>query len=842
METPSTSIPISELLAHETWLRRVVVDLVTESEADDILQETWIAALGARDIANPRAWLRRVAQNLARVRRRGEARRHARESSVARDEAVASTDSIVERLHVHRDLAEAVGALDEPYRTAVLLRYFEDLSPSEIARRLGVPASTVRTQIDRGLRMVRGRFEGRDVRALATLVLLPRLGETAPPVTLAGTLLNWGVGVLAMSLRHKILIATTLIASLSSLSFWLRTDAAKPDADPVQASKVSVPDGPLVKHSPVTRSAVDPQAGGSSVPVVALPEGPPVAPLRGLVLDARGAPVAGVPLTLFFSGPPIVTTVFQGVAPIRSGPKFDLGVTDHEGRFSAAVGKQSGQIQAGGDWVSVRFDVPDASDRAEKEALVVVARRTSIGGQVVDDAGLPLAGVSVVPLLNGLLEYEAPLDHTSQLGVASCLTDANGAFKLRDVPELPELELRFTMTGFDSESLHEVAGREDLMVRLHTAPEGAYRVRGTVVDHHGRLVRGAMVLLGRSTAVTGRFGEFSLKSRSLSPESSFGACVPGFQPAVRSDVVTELLEGLPIAPVTLHLGGPALAIHGHVVDMDGDPLPDMTLTLLDATRVDTWQTVEDFVANRETKPTNVRGLVMRVDASTDEDGKFEIVGLMDRSYRVRVFDHKTLASRTVELVAGARDVVLKVDLETLRTVSGIVKSRAGQALSNVSVRWGLMTLEGPGLSLFAPGTVTETNTRGEFTLTDVPMGGCVLNLSGGAIVDHTEPLAGILDGASITITPRARCRVRVWLDDSSATRVQFLDAVGSAIDVKRTMGQMSIGGDGWDLKNGRTPVLEVSDAVTTLVVLRDGKEVARYPVTLGVADLTTLEF
>jgi hypothetical protein len=38
-----------------------------------------------------------------------------------------STDELVERLDVHRELAEAVSRLGDPDREVVLLRYYEDL-------------------------------------------------------------------------------------------------------------------------------------------------------------------------------------------------------------------------------------------------------------------------------------------------------------------------------------------------------------------------------------------------------------------------------------------------------------------------------------------------------------------------------------------------------------------------------------------------------------------------------------------------------------------------------------------------------------------------------------------
>ena len=58
-------------------------------------------------------------------------------------------------------LAKTVLALVEPYRTTVLLRYFEGLSSAEIARRTGVPSATVRWRLMRALEELRGKLDAR---------------------------------------------------------------------------------------------------------------------------------------------------------------------------------------------------------------------------------------------------------------------------------------------------------------------------------------------------------------------------------------------------------------------------------------------------------------------------------------------------------------------------------------------------------------------------------------------------------------------------------------------------------------------------------------------------------
>jgi hypothetical protein len=66
---------------------------------------------------------------------------------------------MLERLELQRRVVELVAALDEPYRTALLLRFYERREPADIALAIGVPAGTVRWRINEGLRRLRARLD-----------------------------------------------------------------------------------------------------------------------------------------------------------------------------------------------------------------------------------------------------------------------------------------------------------------------------------------------------------------------------------------------------------------------------------------------------------------------------------------------------------------------------------------------------------------------------------------------------------------------------------------------------------------------------------------------------------
>src|SRR5262245_47793427 len=107
-------------------LRRLAASLVSvPDDADDVVQDTWLAALTRRDdgIRNPDGWLHRVARYQAARRRRVDAQRRERELRVARSVLLPEPES---RAASDRML-QAIEGLREPYRGVIQLRFEEEL-------------------------------------------------------------------------------------------------------------------------------------------------------------------------------------------------------------------------------------------------------------------------------------------------------------------------------------------------------------------------------------------------------------------------------------------------------------------------------------------------------------------------------------------------------------------------------------------------------------------------------------------------------------------------------------------------------------------------------------------
>jgi RNA polymerase sigma-70 factor (ECF subfamily) len=178
-ETPSAA-QLAQFLAHDLWLRRLAVLLARDDDAaDDVAQQTWEAALKSPpDPSRPlRPWLAEVARNFVRKRARSWSRNQARLRDPALGADAPDTEALVERLEAQALIVQLVTGLEEPYRTVILLRFYDGKTPAEIAEVLKIPHGTARWRLKTGLDRLRDRLDqrcGTPEKRRAFLLLLSR--------------------------------------------------------------------------------------------------------------------------------------------------------------------------------------------------------------------------------------------------------------------------------------------------------------------------------------------------------------------------------------------------------------------------------------------------------------------------------------------------------------------------------------------------------------------------------------------------------------------------------------------------------------------------------------------
>ncbi len=329
-------ITAEELLVHAAGLRRLASRLVADgADADDLVQETLVAGL-----ENPPTrtqplfhWLVRVMRNFATARWRVESTRARREHAAAQSEAIPSDAELVERMELHRVVADEVLALPEPYRTAILSLYFDEVRAEARAKSLGIPAATIRSHVKRGIEMLRERLDARsngDREAwMSSLLALARAKPEALTAVGAAWLSSggWFVAkwlvllVFASGVFAFLGRAVCVAPQQSTPAIAKSNQAAPPNASATTTAALTEPAAQIES----ARTSVASTTTGTKR--AAIPES------FGRVIDAvTRAPIAGARVEVFFDDTPFAPSEL-GASP--SHPI--VAESDAEGRFRAAV-------------------------------------------------------------------------------------------------------------------------------------------------------------------------------------------------------------------------------------------------------------------------------------------------------------------------------------------------------------------------------------------------------------------------------------------------------------------------------------------------------------------------
>ncbi|MDB4960429.1 MAG: hypothetical protein JWP01_428 [Myxococcales bacterium] len=462
MAPPNRMHDPEKLLEHAAWLRRLAYSLVRdEAAADELVQDTWLAALRQPpDLNRPaRPWLRRVITNVARFRWRTEKHRAARELSMAAvaEQTASSPEDLLERHETQHLLSRLVAELEESYRTTILLRYEEGLSPAAIARRLGIPAGTVRSRLHEGLDRLRVRLDSihRGDRRSWIVAFAPLARRPAPPLA---------VPLVVFAL---IALAVVFLVAANGSSRAEERPAARVTAALLADS---VP--------PPAQAMLHPSQDGTGW---IAQTGAPSRRVAGIVV-AAGKPVTGSVVRLTSDA------ARTGMAPVlerRTGDdgRFDFGIQPAR---ESDVGAAAPGLLAAVEHIDLR------DPTAQPDALELTLRpcTASLYGTVTDAAGTPIANAEML-----------------REDVIGTTTDATGSYEvcMRQVGSSPEqLRVVLRAPGFGSLMIDVgLAGRERHDFVL--TPEAV--VDGRAHTANGEPIANARIWIERADTDTRREAE-----------------------------------------------------------------------------------------------------------------------------------------------------------------------------------------------------------------------------------------------------------------------------------------------------------------------------------------------
>jgi RNA polymerase sigma factor (sigma-70 family) len=544
-------------------------------DVEDAFQATFlILASRAASIRNGEVlggWLCRVAYRVATRARTLAARRSVIEP---RDRTAASAppEDLVERDDLNAAILGEVQLLPEKYRLPVQLCYLEGRTHDEAAAQLACPVGTVRTRLGWARDRLRDRLSRRGLTLSAvcidgSLVSLKASGKVPTPLveatlaaasgpangTAATTL---AAGVMRAMLMKKLKVGLVLIIAAGSLS-----GIALPYAG------VGVgQDRPTAS----TERRNDPRAAEPQA------------------RDQDDAPTTSVG-TVFFRV--VASGTRQPLAEVTLKVWADAKlvsqhITDDTGRIVIVLPRESFDrlyVTARKDGLAPmrvdlrRSNVPDLE--VPRLYTLTMARSTSIGGIVCDEAGRPIEGVVV--MAHQAVRRDRGRE-AIDLGHTPARTDSQGRWHVDLIPEdfdVGDLEFSFAhpelLSAIDSSRFPPSPTPKEL--RSRSGVTVLYRgltVTGRVLDLEGHPIGAALVRIGQrhfsEPVKTEADGAFRFRNA----------------PAGKTTLIVEAdRHALEFRPVNLHAGlppleirlGPGRTIRGRVVDererpVDGAPV------------------------------------------------------------------------------------------------------------------------------------------------------------------------------------------------------------------------------------------------------------------------------
>ncbi len=586
--------PLDEafVLEHSGFVRELARALVFDVDlARDVEQQTWLAALrhAPRESQSARSWLAVVVRNNAFQLFRARRRRTAREEAVAVNEDqglgdCAAPEEWLAREELRRQIVSEVDELDEPWRTTLIRRYFDELTPQQVAERTGTSLETVRSRLKRAHALLRERLERRSGRSSLSLSLaLVEAWRLTPPAGegLAGGVAAWFTKwSLIVGTAHKLGVAAAVaVLAWFALTWATRDDVASQLAEkaPGTAAVVELErDSSQARRDglgePVERrEAAEPRQSAPQGEAATAATAPTEGSLElEFVWDSDASPASAVGALLIPAG-----------AADRQAEAIE--VRSDERGLALVSGLRAGRVLIQLDRGGASLAQVVAGEHRRQR--VELAEGVRLRGRTLDSAGRPVARAQI--------ELHAGVGPDLG-GWVIARSDAEGAYEVRGVSLDFGARLAARAEGYgpsrrvllpqrrDVEEL-----REDLVLS-----DLAGALRGRVVDRDGEPVSGATVVLGQLEdrdlvqSADGRqtLSAGPLRSRTASDGSfAFESAAPGDAPlAVRARGFAPLRTSVRVDAQSQALDlalERATRVRGRVRSESGEPVFDARVSV-----------------------------------------------------------------------------------------------------------------------------------------------------------------------------------------------------------------------------------------------------------------------
>ena len=657
-------------------------------KSEELAQETFILAWKnlrqLRDLTKFKSWLCQIARNVVQNWRRS-AQRDVIEHAFPLEHDIAPGPSRTEpvELAIQEEeravMNQAIDAMPEKYRLALILFYREDKSSREVAQLVDLSENATRQRIARARAMLKDQVAAMVERNLAQSkpgkAFTGAVVASLAGVTMKGaaTAVAAGAGVWAVSaglssLTVKITAVAAGLAVLAGTTYTIHNQrSSKPIPESVQSPVLAVGPGPLEvdAHSPAQKAIPESDgartvdSGTPDLAVASVDEGAnpssdasPIMPsvVKDPLVDCANCLV----LTIVDkdSGEPLPGVKLN----IRQDSNSQTGVTNNHGQFQILFdGTKPDNLRitatAGGRVPTRVTFYKRESDVIPEQLSMRVEKGTSIGGLIRNEEGEPIAGSSIFLLVPNEqypdLEKPAIWDH-------EVITDAKGHWQCDVMPKtLEDVWIRLAHADYiddttygatEKPTMAELRAKTGMMVMR----KGVH-VAGWVFNHENEPLADATVAQGSDRwgshypqTKTNAEGYFEFQNAEPDSEMILTVQAKGYSPDLQSILPRSGMKD------TLFSLEPGHEVRGLIVDANNAPIAGAFIA------ADTWRGHRSVKWRRNS---DEQGIFVWKDAPDDE-----VLFDMGKQGYMTVRNHPMMAG------SAEYTIMLKRPLKVLGTV------------------------------------------------------------------------------------------------------------------------------------------------------------------------------
>jgi RNA polymerase sigma factor (sigma-70 family) len=633
-------------------------------KADDVCQAVFLVL--ARKAGSLRRgeqlanWLFGVARRLAARANRQQARRQQHERSAAMQKKRRECLTAPAWDDLLAVLEEELARLPARFRAPLLACYYRGQTQDEAAKELGWSERTLRRRLAEGRDLLRKRLERRGATLTAGLfaaALLPSGVDAALPAALRDATLATVLGDAPAAPVRELVRGGLQMLSLSKVRTWAGIGLV--------AAAVLAAGGLIWREQTpplAAQPAEPPPAAKAETPRAE--EAQAATSMRVAVLDPQGKPLPGA-------------NIHVGIWTNEKGFKANRDYqTDAAGAAQVELPKSYYIVRL---WASKKPFISMFANWEQDELASgkgVPAEHTfrletavTAGGRVVDEDGKPIAGAKVEVMIDSRLEPklgDGRVHYNTWLatGDEAVTTDADGRWRIDNVPNHPQVQLNLLITHPDFASdnswqqTQKASGVTSEQLRKGTATltlKAGVIVQGQVTDPAGKPIKDAIVIHGDRPYfswlpckfATDAEGKFRLPA--VAPgQTTLTVMAPGFAPQMRR---LNLQAGLSPQDFRMQAGKP---IRLRIVDSHGRPVPKAYVTIA------RWKGSESIQSDHN--PNHPKVPDTKIPRQAGEDGVWEWRSAPDEAVKLHVY-FKGSAPVELEVAGGApeRKVTLKAE-------------------------------------------------------------------------------------------------------------------------------------------------------------------------------------